>query len=119
VLDGGLGKDVLNGGAGADTFRFSTALGRDNIDRIATFDHAVDTIQLDNDIFAALSAGPLAAGGFGLGKVATDAEMHILYDTASKSLFFDADGAGGVAAVKFATIATLSGTLDHTDFFVV
>lgn len=26
---------------------------------------------------------------------------------------------GGLAAVKFATIASLTGTLDHTDFFVV
>jgi len=47
------------------------------------------------------------------------ADDRILYDTASKSLFYDADGAGGAAAVKFATIGTLTGSLDHTDFFVV
>jgi len=119
VLDGGLGADVLTGNGGGDTFRFSTALGADNVDRITAFDHAADTIQLDDAIFAALGTGALDAGAFNTGSVATQADDRILYDTASKSLYYDADGAGGLAAVRFATIATLTGTLDHTDFFVV
>ncbi len=119
ILDGGLGADVLTGSGGGDTFRFSTALGADNVDRIIAFDHAADTIQLDDAIFAALGSGTLAAGAFNTGPVATQADDRILFDTASKSLYYDADGVGGAAAVKFATIATLTGTLDHTDFFVV
>ena len=119
VLDGGLGADTLTGNGGGDTFRFSTALGADNVDRITAFDHAADTIQLDDAIFAALGTGALDAGAFNTGPVATQADDRILYDTASKSLSYDADGVGGVAAVKFATIATLTGSLDHTDFFVV
>ncbi len=119
ILDGGGGADVLTGNGGGDTFRFSTALDAGNVDRITAFDHAADTIQLDDAIFAALGAGALAAGAFNTGPAATQADDRILYDIASKSLYYDADGAGGLAAVKFATIGTLTGTLDHTDFFVV
>ena len=119
VLDGGLGIDTLTGGGGNDTFRFSTALGSTNVDRILMFDQTLDTIQLDHTIFSALSTGALAAGAFNTGAVATQADDHILYDQASKALYYDADGAGGVAAVKFATISNLTGTFDHTDFFVV
>ena len=119
VLDGGLGADTLTGGGGGDTYRFSTALGPANVDRINVFDHAADTIQLDGDIFAALSAGALAAGAFNTGPAATQADDRILFDAASKSLYYDADGVGGVAAVKFATFGDYTGTLDNTDFFVV
>jgi Ca2+-binding RTX toxin-like protein len=119
ILDGGLGSDTLSGEGGGDTFRFSTALGTSNVDKILVFDHAADTIQLDDAIFAALGTGALGAGAFNTGTVATQADDRILFDTASKSLYYDADGVGGVAAIRFATIATLTGTLDHTDFFVV
>lgn len=119
LLDGGLGADTLNGGGGGDTFRFSTALGPDNVDRIAAFDHAADTIQLDQDVFAGLGLGALGAGAFNLGAAATQADDRILFHAGSKSLYYDADGLGGAAAVKFATIDALTGTLDHTDFLIV
>ncbi|WP_425067150.1 matrixin family metalloprotease [Reyranella sp.] len=119
VLDGGLGADTLNGGGGGDTFRFSTALGPDNVDRIVAFDHAADTIQLDHTIFASLGLGGLDAGAFALGAAATQADDRILFHAGSKSLYYDADGLGGAAAVKFATIDTLTGTLDHSDFLIV
>jgi len=112
-------RDILSGEGGGDTFRFSTTLGADNVDRIVAFDHAVDTIQLDDAIFSALSAGILDQGAFNTGLVATEADDRILFDAASKGLYYDADGAGGVGAVQFATITTLTGTLDHTDFFVL
>ena len=119
VLDGGLGADTLSGGGGGDTFRFSTALGPDNVDRIVAFDHAADTIQLDHTIFASLGLGGLDAGAFNLGAAATQADDRILFHTGSKSLYYDADGLGGAAAIKFATIDTLTGTLDHSDFLIV
>ena len=83
VLDGGLGADMLTGGGGGDTFRFSTALGPDNVDRILAFNHNADTIQLDHDVFAALGSGALAAGAFNSGAVATQADDRILFDAAS------------------------------------
>jgi Ca2+-binding RTX toxin-like protein len=119
LLDGGLGADILAGGGGGDTFRFSTALGPDNVDRIAAFDHAADTIQLDDAIFAGLGLGALGAGAFNLGAAATQADDRILYHAGSKSLYYDADGLGGAAAVKFATFDALTGALDHTDFLIV
>jgi Ca2+-binding RTX toxin-like protein len=119
ILDGGLGSDVLLGGGGGDTFCFSTALGTSNVDRIQTFNHASDTIQLDQAIFAGLGLGGLAAGAFNLGAVATQADDRILFHSAAKSLYYDADGLGGGAAVKFATLDALTGILDHTDFLIV
>jgi Ca2+-binding RTX toxin-like protein len=119
ILDGGLGADTLNGAGGGDTFRFSTALGPDNVDRIVVFDHTGDTVQLDHAVFAALGTGALGAGAFNFGSVATEADDRILFHSASKSLYYDADGAGGVDAVKFATFDTLKGGLDHTDFLIV
>jgi Ca2+-binding RTX toxin-like protein len=119
ILDGGFGADTLNGGGGGDVFRFSTALGADNVDRIFIFDHAADTIQLDHAVFASLGTGALAAGAFNKGTSATQADDRILFDSASKSLYYDADGMGGADAVKFATIDTLKGGLDHTDFLIV
>lgn len=119
VLDGGLGADTLNGGGGGDAFRFATALGDDNVDRIVAFDHLGDTIQLDHGIFAGLGLGTLDAGAFNLGAVATQADDRILFHAGSKSLYYDADGLGGAEAVQFATIGTLKGGLDHTDFLIV
>jgi len=46
----------------------------------------------------------VGAAHFGLGMTATTAAQHLLYDAASGSLLYDADGAGGVAAVLFATV---------------
>jgi len=61
----------------------------------------------------------LAAGAFNLGAAASQADDRILFDAASKSLYYDADGLGGVDAIMFATIDTLKGVIDHTDFLIV
>lgn len=118
VLDGGDGNDILNGCGGGDTFRFSTEPGTNNIDTIVAFDHAVDTSQFDSALFLAFAAGDLEAGAFNMGTTATDEDDRVLFDAATGGLYYDADGVGGVAAVQFATITTLTGTLDHTDFFM-
>ncbi|TIT84358.1 MAG: calcium-binding protein, partial [Mesorhizobium sp.] len=64
-----------------------------------------------------LSAGPLFAAVFTVGSEAIDDSDHIIYD-ATGALLFDQDGAGGAAAVQFATVDP--GTwLTADDFFVV
>ncbi len=103
-LDGGLGTDLLKGNVGADTFIFSTALGGGNVDRIIDF-AAADTIRLAKSVFAALSAGTLTEIAFkDTGKAAVDADDRILYKQATGELFYDADGSGKAAAVKFAAL---------------
>jgi hypothetical protein len=63
LLDGGLAADVLIGGTGEDSLRFSTALGEGNIDRISDFNVADDLILLASDIFDGIGAlGALAFG---------------------------------------------------------
>lgn len=118
ILDGGLGFDYLVGGIGADTFAFSTALGGDNFDRITDFVSGSDRIQLSQSIFSALGLGSIAAGQFVAGTAALDADDRILYDQASGTIWYDADGNGGGAAVAF---AQLNGgtTLVASDFIVV
>jgi len=118
-LDGGLGADSLTGGAGGDTYAFTTALGGGNVDKVVGFVVGEDMFNLDQDIFTALSTGQLTADAFNTGRVATDADDRILFDTARGALYYDADGAGGTAAVQFATVTSVTGTIDHTSFFII
>ena len=106
LLAGGDGLDTLTGGAGADRFRFDTTpRATTNRDVIADYSVADDTIELSLAIFTKLALGVLDPAAFGLGAVATDAAQRILYDDATGSLFYDADGSGAARApVLFATV---------------
>lgn len=104
LLAGGLGMDVLTGGAGTDTFVFDTRPGARNVDQITDFSGS-DRIRLDADVFRALDTGRLDADAFkDLAHGAVDADDHIIYDSRTGNLFYDADGSGGLKAVKFAVI---------------
>ncbi len=117
VLDGGLGADVLTGGRGADTFVFATKLGAGNLDHITDF-ATEDTIRLSKSLFSALAPGQLKATEFkDIGKAKIDADDHILYDSRSGSLFYDADGSGKAAAVKFAILDNKA-AITHADFLI-
>lgn len=118
VLDGREGADILTGGRGADVFSFSTALGRNNIDRITDFYAPNDTIRLDDAIFTSLAKGQLQASAFAARADATTAFDRILYDKASGALFYDADGLNGVAKVQFAQLAANT-ALSAADFVVI
>lgn len=103
AIDGKAGGDVLVGGLGADLFVFSTALGAGNVDRILDLQSGVDRIALDDSVFAGLAPGALDPAAFAVG-AAADADDRIVYDPATGALSFDADGAGGAAAIVFATV---------------
>lgn len=105
-VDGGAGADFLEGGNGADTYVFSSALGGGNIDSIAGFNVADDTIELSTAIFTGIGIGVLGSNAFVIGAAAGDADDRIIYDSATGALYYDADGDGGGAAVQFATLAT-------------
>jgi VCBS repeat-containing protein len=118
VLDGKGGADTLVGYGGADTFAFTSALGAGNVDVIADFVSGTDKIALDDAVFTALGLGALSANAFVIGSAALDADDRIIYNSSNGALYYDADGAGGQAAVQF---ATLSGApaLTASDFTVI
>jgi Ca2+-binding RTX toxin-like protein len=104
TIDGGLGADLLLGGMNLDVFAFTTALGLGNVDAILDFQPGADRIALDDAIFAGLAPGALAPEAFVVGTAAQDADDRIVYDPATGTLSFDADGLGGLDAVAFATV---------------
>ncbi|HEV2747653.1 MAG TPA: pre-peptidase C-terminal domain-containing protein [Allosphingosinicella sp.] len=119
-LGGGGGRDRLEGGTGADLFLFDSALDEaTNVDTIGDFNAAADAIILNRAIFSEISrGGGLAASAFQLGTAARDANDRILYHEASGRIFYDADGAGGAAAILFARVDP--GTaLTNVDFIAV
>jgi Ca2+-binding RTX toxin-like protein len=122
VIAGNSGNNTLAGAQGADTFVFNTALNAaTNLDHITDFASA-DTIDLENSVFTSLTTtGTLAANAFFSAAGATsahDADDRIVYDSTTGALFFDADGAGGAAAVQFAVLDNHA-ALTNADFIVV
>lgn len=111
-LDGGAGNDYLEGGEGNDSFVFNIALNATtNVDTIADFENDIDTIVLDRTIFTKLSidglTGILKVGNVapGAGNAAElDANDYIYYHATTGDLYYDKDGSGSGAAVKFATL---------------
>ncbi len=119
-IDGKKGADILTGRGGEDTFVFSTTLSASNVDEITDFNVADDTIELHQDIFAAIGTGDLAASAFraNTSGQAADANDRIIYDTNNGLLYYDADGNGAGARVLFAELD--SGlAITHDDFNVV
>lgn len=122
TLNGRGGNDSLYGGLGIDTFVFDSALGANNVDTIGDFTAGADKIQLENAIFAALTAaGGLNAGNFRSGAGITtsgDADDHVIFDTTTGALYYDADGNGsGSSAVQWASVVG-SPALSADDFLV-
>ena len=121
LLDGGLAADTLIGGDGEDSFRFSSALGDGNIDRVNDFDAADDLILLDSRIFTEIGdVGALSFDAFHSSRtgMADDADVRIIYNSRSGTLSYDADGSGAGAAIEFARLgANLSLAAD--DFYII
>ena len=111
TLLGGLGNDTLYGGVGNDQFVFDTAPGTGNVDTIVDWNSG-DQMVLDNDVYSGLgSAGALSAVQFVSGAGVTGATSvgqgpGVYYDTSTGSLYYDADGFDGVAAVQFAVVTS-------------
>jgi Ca2+-binding RTX toxin-like protein len=121
LLGGSSGNDTLTGGAGLDVFRFSSALNAGtNVDTITDFNPADDTLQLENSVFAKLtSTGVLSASNFRASSTgnAADGNDHVLYETDTGMLFYDADGNGAGAKLLFAVLPNLP-ALTAGDIFV-
>jgi serralysin len=107
-LAGGLGSDTLGGGSGFDTFAFSGALGASNVDTINDLDAAAgETIYLSRDVFLNIRTHELGIfdNAFTKGTAATSDTHRLIYNPSTGDLFYDADGVGGAAQVKFAVLA--------------
>ena len=117
-LDGKGGNDILYGGGDRNWFNFSTAPGVGNVDTIRDFDRVNDTINFDLDVFTALGPhGSINASFFRANTtgLAQDADDHIIYETDTGKLFYDADGTGSTARVQVAVL-TGSPTITALDF---
>lgn len=124
-LSGGFGNDALFGGAGRDAFIFDTGLdAARNVDTIAGFSHADDSIWLDRNWFSAAGDADgkvrLASSAFWASNSgqAHDDTDRILYDKTDGHLYYDADGKGGEDRVQFADLAAHL-KIDAGDFFLI
>lgn len=121
TLVGGAGADRLFGGAGKDAFRFDVREISANRDVIRDFVHGVDTIELSRSMFKAFSGDPVgavSASELVFGTAATTSSHHLIYNIVNGALFYDADGAGGVAQVQIAVLITKP-ALDAADIVLV
>ena len=119
TLTGGTGNDSLVGGSGKDVFVFDTALNRStNVDTITDFSVKDDTIWLENAVFRKLTrTGVLNKDFFTIGTAAKDKNDYIVYDNKTGALYYDADGSGKGAAIKFAQLGTHL-KMTYADFYV-
>jgi Ca2+-binding RTX toxin-like protein len=60
----------------------------------------------------------LSKSSFVVGAKAKDKNDYIVYDKSKGALYYDADGSGKGAAVKFAQLKK-GLVIDHKDFFVI
>ena len=114
TLMGGLGADRLEGGPGLDTFRF--ARPEEGGDSVIGYLAARDRIEVSAAGFGGglvqgadlLASGRYAEGASGLATAAPGTGQFV-FETGAARLWWDADGAGGAAAVLVATFPGLGG----------
>jgi Ca2+-binding RTX toxin-like protein len=124
VFYGGLGADTVSGGSGAEDFFFLRYDGSFNEggDVFTDFATGVDRITVSRFWFGFGNInGPAAAltsthANFVTNGAATDTRPTFLWNTTSRELWFDADGAGGTASILLATLQA-GGTISLSDIW--
>jgi len=105
TLVGGVGLDTLTGGLGSDVFVFNA---RNTIgDVITDFDVTVDRISLEGSAFGYGDyAGGVSVDDFVISNraFALDATDRFVFRTTDASLWFDADGVGGLSPIRIADL---------------
>jgi serralysin len=110
-IDGGGDNDTLTGNAGNDNFNFGWDLADAGVDTITDFNGTVDLIHIASWWGGGFVDDVLASNQFRSGAgvtTANTATQRVIYNSTTGDLYFDQDGAGGVAAVKFATLSNLA-----------
>lgn len=124
VLSGGKGgSDILTGDQGNDTFVFNSKLSKSAFDTITDFTSGEDLIQLSSKIFKALDDDTLADDFISYDNasapVANDGH-HLLYNSDTGALYYDADGSGSKAAIQIGLLGEdTHPTLSSADFSVI
>jgi len=118
TLIGAGGNDILTGGAGDDHFRFNATT--DGLDLIKDFVAGSDVIDFANAAFGNLGVGTLSAANFASNPTGTTTSAagtpQFVFNTSTSVLSYDADGAGGNAAIamaKLENVVALSNTSIH------
>ncbi|WP_085318153.1 methyl-accepting chemotaxis protein [Derxia lacustris] len=121
TLIGGNGRDVLTGGAGLDAFRFTLrGSAATNADSLTDFNSADDSLQFDHAAFGALGAvGPVNAAAFVIGNHALDGGDRLIYNPATGSLYYDADGTGSASGALLVATLGAGTVLTAADLFIV
>jgi Ca2+-binding RTX toxin-like protein len=118
-LNGKGGNDVLVGGTGKDAFVFNTTASTStNRDKIVDFNSSDDWFELDNAVFTKLANGVLSSSNFRAGDKALDSNDHIVYNSKTGVLSYDADGSGSGAAVEIAVLENHA-KLSAGDFWIL
>ena len=126
TLNGGAGNDTLIGGLGADHFVFNTTLNATtNVDTITDFVTGTDKIDLTKTALMAnlvSSGSTLNSSDFLVSSLHSNtASQHLLFNTTTNGLYYNADGSGTGAAILFATLTGISHA-DHihaSDFVII
>ena len=119
LLYGESGSDTLTGGAGTDYFVLSDPT-QSGVDLFADFTRGEDWIGFIASNFTGLSTTLTAADWLsGPGRKLPTNGQHLIYDTKSGELWFDADGLSTTPAVKVAIIGkTVHPALSFTDILL-
>lgn len=131
ILNGGLGADTLTGGTGADSFVFDATDYQSFYDVITDFKvFGADRLLLSKTVFAQLQSATPNATGVALTPAdfvsginvtaSSNSGQHLLYDSDSGALYYDADGAGANDAFQIALLgAATHPNLISTDILVI
>jgi len=115
TLIGGADSDMLEGGAGSDRFVFDELEARNFI---SDFETGIDRLALKASVFTGLVRGALDESALQTGTTALDADDRILYDIASGTVYYDADGTGSTGKVYFAVLLN-NANITAADFLVL
>jgi Ca2+-binding RTX toxin-like protein len=126
-LSGGPGLDTLIGGDGADWFIFDSTRSTKNLDSIRDFAPGTDKIVLSatfhKNLKGAAAGSPISPGNlFVVDTVekARDRDDYLIWDPATKTLSYDADGSLRGMPIPFAKIELVGAlALSASDFLVV